>query len=244
MIEVDMRGWNSGDHVFPGCVDIVRRVAAQTSRSADRRRLAVRRLAFATVAGGVVLMCLLIVGAPWAVAVLGGWDTDSAVFLVWVWLSIGPMDKEQTARHARAEDVSRSTADVALVSASVASLLAAGYTLVDAGHKHGTEKGLLIALTVGSITLAWATVHTIFALRYARLYYTSPVGGIDYHDDDQPDYRDLAYVALTIGMTFQVSDTDLQSKPIRRTAIRHALISYIFGVVIIAITINIIASLL
>jgi uncharacterized membrane protein len=192
----------------------------------------------------VVLICLLVVSAPWAVAVLGGWDTDSAIFLVWVWLSIGPMDKEQTARHAQTEDVSRSTADVALVSASLASLLAAGYTLVDAGHKHGTEKGLLVALTVGSIILAWATVHTIFALRYASLYYTRPVGGIDYHDDDQPDYRDLAYVALTIGMTFQVSDTDLQSKAIRRTAIRHALISYIFGVVIIAITINIVASLL
>jgi uncharacterized membrane protein len=154
------------------------------------------------------------------------------------------MDKAQTALHAQAEDVSRSAADVTLLSASVASLIAVGYTLVEAGHKQGAEKDLLIALTIGGVTLAWATVHTIFALRYAHLYYRSPVGGIDFHDDDQPDYRDLAYVALTIGMTFQVSDTDLQSKAIRRTALRHALLSYVFGVVIIAITINLVATLL
>jgi uncharacterized membrane protein len=76
------------------------------------------------------------------------------------------------------------------------------------------------------------------------MYYTAPVGGIDYHDNDQPDYIDLLYVALTIGMTFQVSDTDLQSRAIRHTAIRHALLSYVFGAVIIAITINFVGTLL
>jgi uncharacterized membrane protein len=213
-------------------------------RGADHRRLAARRLAIGTAAGVAVLAALLLVGAPWGLGVMGGWDTVSAIFLIWVWLSIGPMDKAQTALHAQAEDVSRSAADVTLLSASVASLIAVGYTLVEAGHKQGAEKDLLIAHTIGGVTLAWATVHTIFALRYAHLYYRSPVGGIDFHDDDQPDYRDLAYVALTIGMTFQVSDTDLQSKATRRTALRHALLSYVFGVVIIAITINLVATLL
>jgi len=219
-------------------------MTAQRSLGRDRRRLAGRRLAIGGAAGAAVLVGLLLFSAPWAVAVLGGWDTDSAIFLLWVWLSIGPMDNDQTATHARAEDVSRAAADLTLLSASVASLLAAGYTLLDAGHRQGTEKGLLIGLTIASVTLAWATVHTVFALRYARLYYANPVGGIDYHVDDQPDYRDLAYVALTIGMTFQVSDTDIQSKAIRRTALRHALLSYVFGVVIIAITINLVATLL
>ncbi len=60
---------------------------------------------------------------------------------------------------------------------------------------------------------------------------------------DHPDYRDFAYLALTIGMTFQVSDIDLTAKPIRRLAIQHALLSYLFGAVIVALMINIVGSL-
>jgi hypothetical protein len=78
-----------------------------------------------------------------------------------------------------------------------------------------------------------------------RIYYTAPVGGVDFNDDKaKPDYRDFADVALTIGMTFQVSDTDLATSTLRRTAIMHALLSYLFGVVIMAITINTVAGLL
>jgi uncharacterized membrane protein len=96
---------------------------------------------------------------------------------------------------------------------------------------------------VSAIVAAWACVHTVFTLRYARLYYADPVGGIDFHDDYPPDYIDLAYVALTIGMTFQVSDTDLTARSIRRAAVRHALLSYVFGAVIVAVTINIVGTL-
>jgi uncharacterized membrane protein len=70
------------------------------------------------------------------------------------------------------------------------------------------------------------------------------VGGIAFNEKDPPDYVDFAYVALTIGLTFQVSDTDLSSKQMRRTALRHALLSYLFGAVIVALTINVVASLL
>jgi uncharacterized membrane protein len=87
-------------------------------------------------------------------------------------------------------------------------------------------------------------VHTVYTLRYADLYYSPPQGGIDFKEKDPPDYHDFAYVALTIGMTYQVSDTDLQRKAIRRTAVRHALLSFVFGAVIVAITINVVASLL
>ena len=83
----------------------------------------------------------------------------------------------------------------------------------------------------------------MYALRYARLYYAEPIGGVDFHAEDQPDYRDFAYLAVTIGMTFQVSDTDLTVKPIRRLAIQHALLSYLFGAVIVALMINIVGSL-
>jgi uncharacterized membrane protein len=173
-----------------------------------------------------------------------GWDFAAIVFLVSVGCSVWGKNPAASARIAQAEDSSRVAADAGLVSASVASLVAVGFVLVDAGHSTSSSKGLLIALTIASVVLAWATVHVVYMLRYARLFYATPIGGIDFHDGELPDYHDLAYVALTIGMTFQVSDTDLVSKAIRRTAIRHALLSYLFGAVIVAITINIVASLL
>ena len=96
---------------------------------------------------------------------------------------------------------------------------------------------------MASVVLAWAVVHTVFSLRYADLYYEGEPGGIDFNEDDPPSYSDFAYLAWTIGMTFQVSDTDLKTQAIRRTALRHGLLSYMFGALIIATTINLIAGL-
>ena len=82
------------------------------------------------------------------------------------------------------------------------------------------------------------------ALRYARTFYFPPVGGIDFNEGDPPNYLDFAYLALTIGMTFQVSDTNLTTKAIRKIALSHALLSYLFGAVIVALVINVVSSLL
>jgi uncharacterized membrane protein len=92
------------------------------------------------------------------------------------------------------------------------------------------------------VILSWATVHTVFTLRYARLYYAAG-GGIDFNGDRAPTYTDFAYLAFTIGMTYQVSDTSIASKAIRRTALRHAYMSYLFGTVVVAMTINVVAGL-
>ena len=113
-----------------------------------------------------------------------------------------------------------------------------------AGHSHGATKALLIALAVAVVALSWLTVHTLYLVRYGDLYYGDPDGGIDFNDDEPPDYRDFAYLALTIGMTFQVSDTSLTSKAMRRVAIRHALLSFLFVAVILALSINTVATLL
>jgi uncharacterized membrane protein len=215
------------------------------SDRADHHGLAARRLVVGAVAGAVAVVAALFAGARWGVAVSVGWDFGALVFLVWVWASIGHRDAAATARLAQAEDVSRATADAMLLSASVASLVAVGLVLVEAGRTSGTANGLLIGLAVVSVALAWASVHTVFTLRYGHLYYyDSPPGGIDFNEEEPPDYRDFAYVALTVGMTFQVSDTNLTAKEIRRTATRHALLSFVFGAVVLAITINIVASLL
>jgi uncharacterized membrane protein len=107
----------------------------------------------------------------------------------------------------------------------------------------GGSQALFTGLSVLSVVVSWAVVHTVFTLAYARLHYGDDPGGIAFPDDADPDYRDFAYVAFTIGMTYQVSDTDLRGRMVRATALRHALLSYLFGTAVIAVTINLVAGL-
>jgi uncharacterized membrane protein len=174
---------------------------------------------------------------------LVGWDAAALAYLVWAWTTIWPMDAKRTARLAVRADPNRPLRDVLLLMACLASLLAIGFVLATARSFQGTTQRLHIALSVVSVLLSWAVVHTLFTARYARLYYTGIDGGIDFHQKTPPRYSDFAYVAFTIGMTFQVSDTSLTTNEIRSTAVRHALLSYLFGAVIIAATINLLAGL-
>lgn len=182
---------------------------------------------------------------PWQFTELIGWDMASLVFLILTWVVIGPKSAAETEVHAAIEDPSAPLSDLVIVSAAVACIAGAGFALSRASSSIGGTKAGLIALAVLSVLFSWSAVHTVFTLRYARLYYGGgEKGGVNFNEDDPPDYRDFAYLALTIGMTFQVSDTDLGTKVIRRMALRHALISWLFGAVLIGLTINILASLL
>jgi uncharacterized membrane protein len=210
----------------------------------DHSGIAARRVLAAAAAGATAVAVALAVGASSAVAALAGWDSAALVFLTWVWLTIPTKDAAATAQAAQAEDASRTASEVVLIGAGTASLVAVAFTLAEAGRTSGATRGLLIALSVASVVLAWASVHTVYALRYARLYYSDPIGGIDFNAGDPPRYLDFAYVALTVGMTSQVSDTALTARRLRRAAIHHALLSYVFGTVVVALTINIVASLL
>ena len=209
----------------------------------DHSGLAAKRAFVAMILAVITAAFAVAVGASWSVAALGGEDAAAAVFVIWVWASIAGKDAAETARIARAEDASRAAAEAVLLGAGVASLLAVVFTLAQAGDAGAPQRGLLTALAIGSVALAWLSVHTVFLLRYARVYYTPPDGGIDF-GGERPDYGDFAYLALTIGMTFQVSDTDLTAKRVRRVALHHALLSYLFGTVIVAITVSSVAGLL
>ncbi|HUZ42327.1 MAG TPA: DUF1345 domain-containing protein [Acidimicrobiales bacterium] len=181
---------------------------------------------------------------PWALAVLIGWDVFSLIFLVGIWFIVWPMDADSTTRHSQLEDPSRALADGAVLMAAVASLGGVGFILLKAAHANGGTKGFFLGVGILSVIFAWAAVHSVFTLRYAAAYYLEPVGGVDYNQDESPCYADFAYLAFTIGMTFQVSDTNLTIGTIRRLALRHALLSYLFGAVIIGLVINVVASLL
>ena len=90
---------------------------------------------------------------------------------------------------------------------------------------------MLVSVAVATVVLSWAVVHTVYALRYAHEYYAyMPVGGIDFKSGHgyMPDYRDFAYVAFVVGMTFQVSDVTVMHKIVRRTVVAHGALSFFF----------------
>lgn len=198
---------------------------------------------YAAVAVGVVTAALTAVFSDWLYAPAVGWDTAAGVFCACTWMAIWPLPPGETAARATEEDPSRALTDVLILSACLASLAAVGMVLVQAHSAPPAGRAVLAGLSLASVTVSWFTLHTVFTLRYAMLYYSPPAGGIDFNQSDPPGYRDFAYLALTLGMTYQVSDTSLKTSLMRSTAIRHALMSYLFGAVILATAINLIAGL-
>jgi uncharacterized membrane protein len=194
---------------------------------------------------GVAAAILVGLTAGWPYSPPAGWIVAALTYLTWTWLIVGRLDADDTKAHAtryRDDDSTPWIADLAVLIASVASLGGVGYLLVA-----GATGGDVAAAVVGglSVVAAWLTVHTVYMLRYARLYYSGDAGGVDFHTEGyQPDYGDFAYLAFTLGMTYQVSDTDLTTRAIRMAALRHGLLSFLFGAIILAITINLVASLL
>jgi uncharacterized membrane protein len=205
-----------------------------------RDTVAVRILGSVTL--GVVVALVVGNTAAWRFA-LAGWVAAAALYVVWTRCILSGMDAEQTRRWVTREDPTRWVADVVILTASLASLLGVGY-VVAAGSKLAGS-GALQAALVGILTVgaSWFAVHTLFTVHYARLYYSDEPGGINFHDPNPPRFRDFAYLAYTIGMTFQVSDTEICLTAIRATVLRHALLSYLLGAVVLAVTINLIAGL-
>lgn len=119
----------------------------------------------------------------------------------------------------------------------------AALILLDASNAEGGTKAAIIAMAVGSVALSWFLVHTLYTLRYASIYYRDKTG-VDFNEDKLPRYLDFAYLAFTVGMTFQVSDTDLKTDAIRTTVLRQALLSYLLGTIVLATTINLVAGLI
>ncbi|MES3639477.1 DUF1345 domain-containing protein [Mycobacterium intracellulare] len=173
---------------------------------------------------------------------LAGWVVTAGVYVVWTRLILGGMDADQTREYATREDPTRWASDAVIVSASVASLGGVGYVVAAASR---SGPGAVEAAVVGILTVAasWFAVHTLFTVHYARLYYSDEPGGINFHDPEPPRFRDFAYVAFTVGMTYQVSDTEIGLTSIRATVLRQALLSYLLGAVVLAVTINLIAGL-
>jgi uncharacterized membrane protein len=217
-------------------------LAGQAEGSIEHSHVPARTRVIVAFAAGVVAFGIAMFLTSWEVATLTGWNVAAIVYIAWVWLGVGRSGSAATARLAAIEDESRPTADLILILASGASLIGVAVALVQATSEAGFAKDVITAIALLTVVLSWGAVHTVFTLRYANLYYLQG-GGIDFNDERQPDYGDFAYVAFTIGMTYQVSDTSLTSKQIRSTALHHAYLSYVFGTGVVAMFINVVAGL-
>ena len=175
----------------------------------------------------------------WRAAPLIAWDAATSLYLYTTWRHILRYNAQVVERHALREDPSRVTTDLVLLIASLVSLVAVALVLL---RGTGLPASNGAALAVSAVVASWALIHTVYTLRYAELYYRGQNGGIDF-GTDKPVYSDFAYLAFTLGMTFQVSDTPFQRREFRSAGLRHALLSYLFGTVIIATTINLVAGL-
>jgi uncharacterized membrane protein len=205
-----------------------------THRTPDSRL----RLVLSLIAGALGALVAAQFGR-WQLIILCGWDVAAFFYLAIVWGTVGSLDADSTRRLATREDDSRAVVDIVLLLASVVSLVGVVSGLAESGG----SVSLLMVISVLTVVLSWLTVHSTFALRYAHLFYSGG-GGIDFHDDTDPDFSDFAYLAFTVGMTFQVSDTEVNSRTIRRTISRHAMLAYLFGTVIVGVTINVVGTLI
>jgi uncharacterized membrane protein len=206
------------------------------------RRPSLRRLILAG-AAGVVAGAIGWFTVPTSFVPPMAWDAAAAVFLVLTLLEVLPMDAGETAAVASEEDPSLAIDDLILIFASITGLLTVTLVLFHSTSVAPIHPIVRAVVGIVSVALAWGVLHTVYTLRYARLYYSDPVGGIDFNSDDRPSYFDFAYVAFGIGMAFQVADTNIQTTRIRRVVLRHALLSFVFATLIVAVTVNLVAGL-
>jgi uncharacterized membrane protein len=204
------------------------------------------RRAGAVLAVGLVTTLALLPFVATSLALLGGWDVSAFVFLLTTWPVMNRADGMLAHQLATREDPTRASSTALLIGASLASLLGVGFALRLAGREGGASQAVLIGVAVLTVALSWLLANTVYALRYAHLHFSSTRPGIAFDNSDRqelPGYRDFAYVAFTVGMCYQVSDTTLLNPRIRRTALAHAILSYVFGVVIVAGSVNLISGL-
>lgn len=199
------------------------------------------------VAGALAALAAFLLLGP-QIAIAAGWTTVCVTYLAWVWATVLPLNAQLTREVARWEDGTRGGSEVAVVLASIASLAGVVITII-AGHEaSGVWKIVLPISALVMIVASWLVVHTVYMLRYADQFYSEPEGGIDFNtadnaDDGPPTYLDFAYVSIAVGTTYAITDTNVTMRDMRMEVLAHTFISYLFGVGLIGVMINVVAGL-
>ena len=182
---------------------------------------------------------------------LVSWDVGALCYLGLGWLVITHADATLTRLRAQRYDPSGYTIFVLVVIAASTSFVAIGFMVGDIKDLPFWPRAERLMLSVAALLLSWLLIHTLFAFHYARLYYFRPEGGDEHHrglkfpdEDDEPDYLDFAYYSFVVGMTSQVSDIAVLSRRMRRLTLIHGVLSFIYNIAILAMSINIIGGVI
>ncbi|MBW8762557.1 MAG: DUF1345 domain-containing protein [Microbacterium sp.] len=211
-----------------------------TLRSA---RTAVWMRTLLSIAGGIVVGAFVVPLLGGVAGILSGWAAFALVNVLWVLLLIWPMDAAATREHATLEAPGRRVARLISTLGSVVSLAAVLVVSIQAQQMQGVDRYALAGVAVVSVAASWALIQVEYVLRYARMYHAEPDGGIDFNQKEAPEYTDFVYFSINLGMTYQVSDTNVEANAIRRMVIAHTVLSYLFGTVILASIINLVVGL-
>lgn len=224
-------------------------VDADTARLPWTIRLtAPRRLAV------VVALSLLVYSigpavVPVANRVLVTWDVASLTYLALYWLTIVRADARLTRRRARSFDQTAYVIFLLVTIAACASVVAIGFVMGDVKSMAFGPKALHLALSIAALVLSWMLIHTVFAFHYARRYYApasleGAAAGLKFPGIDEPDYFDFAYYSFVVGMTSQVSDVSVTTTQMRRTTLAHGVLSFLFNIAVLAVSINVISGVI
>jgi uncharacterized membrane protein len=174
-------------------------------------------------------------------ALLAGFDVAAIVYLVWVWRALSSAQpKTIRSRTTRYETGRRTLLFLAALVFGVV-LVAIAAELGHGSHRSPREMVLILF----TLIIAWCFANMIFALEYMHRYYADEAAsqkGLDFPGDSEPGFWEFVYFAYTIGMTFQTSDVALCTSDMRKLATLHALVSFIFNVGVVALTVNLLAG--
>jgi uncharacterized membrane protein len=214
------------------------------------RQLAARPRLYLAIVIGVALGLLAPIGDAVSRLILG-WDVGIAFYLVAAVSMMARSTPDQVRRRAQLQDESRWVILALTTAAACFSLAAVGPILGEVKNAAPGQLPLRVALAGFTILGSWFFMHTIFALHYAHDFYGDRrgvkqqiAGGLEFPSEPAPDYLDFLYFSLVVGMTCQVSDVQITSRALRRVALAHGVLSFLFNTVILALTVNIAASLL
>jgi uncharacterized membrane protein len=176
---------------------------------------------------------------------LFAWDVAVVLYLGLVIAMMAASDNDAIQRRADKEDAGAAIVLILTMAAAIASFIAIGAELH--GLKDGKAmEGYRLALAGATILLSWTFVHTMFALHYSHDYYAGEEdrGGLKFPNDDAPDYWDFLYFAFTMGAASQTSDVSVTAKRMRRFVLAHTILSFLFNTTVLALGVNVGASLL
>jgi len=208
----------------------------------------IQKLLLCLAVAGLGSLALLPVRMESTTRIMVGWDIFSFCLICFSFGIFFTMCSKQIRVLASHEDSSRTVVFFIIIAATIGSLMG---ILLLLSNKSGwvLSKGMETFIYISGVTLSWVLLHTTFTYRYAHLYYGGRTkgandfaGGLDVPGEKFPDYLDFAYFSFVIGMTFQVSDIQISSRHIRRMALLHGLLSFLFNTVIVALTINVVVD--